>query len=56
MLQCVSSVLALVLCFIAYKCGTMSAVMSKRKKEVDAENHQFQDNWKVEGGLLFYST
>jgi hypothetical protein len=32
-LQRVSSVLALVLCFITYKFGTMSGVMSKKKKE-----------------------
>jgi hypothetical protein len=39
--------LALVLCFIAYKFGTMSGVMPKKKKrKVDAENRQFQDNWK----------
>jgi hypothetical protein len=48
-LQRVSSVLALVLCFIAYKFGTMSGVMSKKKKKekrkVDAENRQFQNNW-----------
>jgi hypothetical protein len=43
-LQRVSSVLALVLCFIASKFGTMSGVMSKKRK-VDAENRQFQDNW-----------
>jgi hypothetical protein len=43
-LQRVSSVPALVLCFIAYKFGTMSGVMTKNRK-VDAENRQFQDNW-----------
>jgi hypothetical protein len=36
--------LALVLCFITYKFGTMSGVMSKKKRKVDAENRQFQDN------------
>jgi hypothetical protein len=51
-LQRVSSVLALLLCFIAYKFGTMSGVMYKKKKKkkkkrkkVDAENRQFQHNW-----------
>jgi hypothetical protein len=50
-LQRVSSVLALVLCFIAYKFGTMSGVMPKKRK-VDAENHQFQDN-RTEDYILF---
>jgi hypothetical protein len=40
-LQHVSSALALVLCFITYKFGTMSGV----KKKVDAENRPFQHNW-----------
>jgi hypothetical protein len=43
-LQLVSSVLALMLRFIAYKFGAMSGVMSKKRK-VEAENRQFQDNW-----------
>jgi hypothetical protein len=43
-LQRVSSVPALVLCFIPYKFGTMSGVMQK-KRNVDAENRQFQDQW-----------
>jgi hypothetical protein len=41
-LQRVSSVFALVLCFIAYKFGTVSGYVKKKK---DAENRQFQHNW-----------
>jgi hypothetical protein len=42
-LQRVSSVRALMLCFIAYKFGTLSGYV--KKKKVDVENRQFQDNW-----------
>jgi hypothetical protein len=51
-LQHVSSVLVLVLCFIVYKFGTMSGVMSKKREKSCRE---LSISRQLDKGLLVYS-
>jgi hypothetical protein len=43
------------LCFIAYKFGTMSVVMLKKKKEKKSRCRESSIARQLDGGLLFYS-